>query len=205
MKAQDLGGLIKIHKMDYHYLNFKNSSFDGVYTMETFVHATSPRQALNEFFRVLKPGGSLTLHEYDYVDISTASRFVQVTGDRLNRGSAMPSNLGRGVLLRMIEEAGFQDITLEDLSANIKPLLRLFFVCAIVPYLFVWLLGLEDWFINTVGGAVLYLGNRRSAWRYLEITARKPGPESDGKFGEKVNGGSCHGVRDERGDREGVS
>jgi sterol 24-C-methyltransferase len=37
-------GKIKLRKMDYHHLeDLDESSFDGVYTMETFVHATDPK------------------------------------------------------------------------------------------------------------------------------------------------------------------
>ena len=48
--------------MDFHHLdNFDDRSFDGVYTFETLVHATDPRRALKELFRILKPGATLAL------------------------------------------------------------------------------------------------------------------------------------------------
>ena len=192
--------------MDYHHLNFEDSSFDGVYTSESFVHATDPRQVLNEFMRVLKPGGSMALHDYDYDDLNISPEDFRVTVSQVNRDTASPSHFHRGVLLRLLEEAGFRDITLENLSANIKPMLRLFFVIAIVPYQFVRLFGLERWFVNTVAGVGGYLGNRRGAWRYLEITAKKPSSGSDdGGGGEKVNEAIYRRIRDEKGDNEGIS
>jgi sterol 24-C-methyltransferase len=49
---------IMVRKMDYHQLDgFAKCTFDGAYTVETFVHATDPEQALREFFRALKPRG----------------------------------------------------------------------------------------------------------------------------------------------------
>jgi sterol 24-C-methyltransferase len=165
--------------MDYHHLNFGDSSFDGVYTIETFVHATDPRQVLDGFFRVLKPGGSLSLYEYDHTDPSTAPRHLRISMGQVNKYAAMPTNVHEGVLLHMLEEVGFQDILIEDLSANIKPMLRLFFVLAITPYLFIKLFGLEPWFVNTVAGVGAYLGNRRGLWRYIAVTARKPPSASD--------------------------
>ena len=165
--------------MDYHYLSFENSSFDGVYTSETLVHATDPRQAVNELFRVLKPGGAISLHEYDLGDLNVAPREGRFIIFHVNKGTASPSHFGRGVLLHLLEEAGLQDITTKDLSANIKPMLRLFFVMAILPYLFVRLFGLEQWFVNTVAGTGGYIANRAGFWRYLEITARKPSSKSD--------------------------
>lgn len=94
--------------------------------------------------------------------------------DQVNKFAAMPTNVHEGVLLRMLEEAGFQDIVIENLSANIKPMLRLFFLLAIIPYLIIRLCGLEPWFVNTVAGVGAYLGNRRGLWRYIAVTARKP-------------------------------
>lgn len=53
---------IEIRLMNYHYLDgLADESFDGVYTLETIVHATDPERALKEFSRVLRPGGSLAL------------------------------------------------------------------------------------------------------------------------------------------------
>ena len=49
-----------VQKGDYHDLStFGNSSFDGIYTMETFVHADDPLKVLQNFQRLLKPGGVL--------------------------------------------------------------------------------------------------------------------------------------------------
>lgn len=56
---------IMVRKIDYHQLDgFAKGTFDGAYTMETFLHAMDPEQALREFFRILKPG-STALYEYD--------------------------------------------------------------------------------------------------------------------------------------------
>ncbi|MEV0535736.1 methyltransferase domain-containing protein [Kitasatospora sp. NPDC050463] len=46
---------------DYHDLEFPDGSFDGVYSMETLVHAYDPERALAEFHRVLRPGGRLVV------------------------------------------------------------------------------------------------------------------------------------------------
>ena len=44
---------------------------------------------------------------------------------------------------------------------------------AYVPYLFVRLLGLEAWFVNTAAGVELYRGSEFC--RYVVVSARKPG------------------------------
>jgi len=50
---------------------------------------------------------------------------------------------------------------------------RLFFTIAYLPFLIIWLFGLEKWFINTVLGVEGYRG--RKYWRYIVITCTKLG------------------------------
>lgn len=168
-------GTITVQKMDYHHLDsFADSTFDGVYTMETFVHATDPELALSEFFRVLKPGGSIALYEYDHNNLSKAPENMRASLEQINKYTAMPSNarFEQGVLQRMMTEVGFEDIEVNDLSINITPMLRLFFILAYLPFLIVRLFGLESVFINTVAAVKLY--NSRDYCRYVAVSARKP-------------------------------
>ncbi|KAJ4298335.1 hypothetical protein N0V88_003361 [Collariella sp. IMI 366227] len=69
---------------------------------------------------------------------------------------------------------GFTVVKVEDFSENIRPMLRLFYVLAAVPYFFIKLFRLERFFINTVAGAQEYVHQKH--WRYVAITATKPGP-----------------------------
>jgi SAM-dependent methyltransferase len=70
-----LSNVISLQKGDYHHLDaFKENSFEGAYTMETFVHATDPDAALVEFYRVLKPGGKIALYEYDHNSLASAPK-----------------------------------------------------------------------------------------------------------------------------------
>ncbi len=74
----------------------------------------------------------------------------------------------------MREDAGFTDIGVEDYSANIRPMLRLFYALAVMLYFFIKLFGLERFFIDTVVGVQGY--RHRKHWRYVAITTTKPGP-----------------------------
>ncbi|KAI0870119.1 S-adenosyl-L-methionine-dependent methyltransferase, partial [Hypoxylon argillaceum] len=186
--------------MDYHHLEtLGDESFDGVYTMETFVHATDPAQVLRGFFRVLKPGGRVVLHEYDNVleETEEASSVAAVTSTstptrghdekkrpnkalqrsmrQVNEYSAMPTNAisSPGALGRLLEDAGFVDVEVRDLSDNIRPMTRLFYILAIVPFWLVSLLRVERYFVNTVAGVGAYRGY--GFWRYVQVSARKPG------------------------------
>ncbi|KAK9374211.1 S-adenosyl-L-methionine-dependent methyltransferase [Lipomyces chichibuensis] len=180
IKAYGLEDRATVRKMDYHHLDgFDDESFDGVYTMETFVHATDPAAAAGEFFRVLKPGGSLVLHEYDHVDLNAVPDKMVVYGKELNKYAAMPAleQFGPGALQRILEDVGFQDVVVKDYTINVTPMLRLFFVMAFIPYLFIRLLGLESWFVNTVSGALAY--RQRHFGRYIAVSARKPSAGGD--------------------------
>ena len=177
IKAQGLETAVTVRKMDYHNLDgFADESFEGIYTMETFVHATDPEKAAGEFFRVLKPGGSIALYEYDHLDLNIVPKGLKDSMEQVNKYASMPANarFDEGVLQRMLEEKGFQDVAVEDLSANIMPMLRLFFVVAYIPYFFIRLLGLQAWFVNTVAGVESYRGMHNHVWRYIAVTARKP-------------------------------
>jgi sterol 24-C-methyltransferase len=175
VKSGDLQEAITIRKMDYHHLDgLSDRTFDGIYTVETFVHATNPEKALGEFFRVLKPGGSIALYEYDHGDFSTAPKDIQESMKQINQYAAMPANdrFDTGVLQHLLQEAGFEEVAVKDLTGNITPMLRLFFILAYVPFLMVKLFGLEARFVNTVTGVEAYRG--RMYWRYVAVSARKP-------------------------------
>ena len=177
IRAQGLEKAVTVRKMDFHHLDdFADDSFDGVYTSETLVHATDPQRVLEQFFRVLKPGGSLALYEYDHSNLNTAPKHLRDSMEKINEYASMPANasFNEGVLQRILRESGYQDIAVKNLSTNIRPMLRLFFIVAFLPYLFIRLLGLEPWFVNTVAGVEGFRGNKKGVWRFVAVTARKP-------------------------------
>ncbi|KAI4130988.1 MAG: hypothetical protein LQ347_003166 [Umbilicaria vellea] len=181
IRAHGLEKAVTVRLMDYHHLDgLADGSFDGVYTMETLVHATDPEKALGEFFRVIKPGGSIALYEYDQPVSDAASKGMpkdlMKSMEQINRRASMPAadRFTPGVLQRMLEKQGFQDVVVEDLSENVKPMVLLFFLVAYIPYLFICLLGLQAWFVNTQAGVAGYRVLKRRLWRYVAVTARKP-------------------------------
>jgi sterol 24-C-methyltransferase len=89
--ANGFDGAITVQKMDYHHLDgFADGGFDGAYTMETLVHATDPELVLSEFFRTLKPGGSIALYEYDHNNLSKVPQKLKRSVDQINEFAAMP-------------------------------------------------------------------------------------------------------------------
>lgn len=175
VKTRGLEERVTVTKGDYHHLDaFATNSFDGAYTMETFVHATEPEVAAAELFRVIRPGGSIAMYEYDHVDFNTQPREVGESWTAINKHAAMPAydRFQRGVLKGILEEVGFENIEVRDLSDNVLPMLRLFYILAFIPYLIIAFLGLKSYFINTVAGYEGYI--YRDAVRYVSVSAKKP-------------------------------
>ncbi|KAJ5963466.1 uncharacterized protein N7479_003342 [Penicillium vulpinum] len=141
--------------------------------METLVYATDPKAVLKVFFRLLKPGASLVLFEYAHFSPKDASESSKLF-KQVNEYAAMPANteFEENTLSSMVEEAGFTNIKTSDLSENVKPMLRLFFVLAYVPYLVIRLFGLEKYFVNAVSAIVAY--RYFDMHRYVVIRASKP-------------------------------
>ena len=176
--AGELSSKVAVQKMDYHHLEtLATESFDGVYTMETLVHATDPLQALKGFFRILRPGGHLAMHEYDHdyeSDEAIGERLATIM-KQVSELGAMPTwqRATRGYYQQLLEDAGFVDIQIRDYSENVRPMLRLFWLLAAIPYYFITFFHLEKYFVNALGGARGYYAQKY--WRYVAISARKPG------------------------------
>lgn len=170
-------GQVFVRKADYHNLDFfPDASFDGIYTMETLVHATDLERVLRGFFRILKPGGRLAEMEYETIRVTTAQDTGALADDVMSvvTRSAMPLDLMKeGHLKKKLEDVGFVDVQVEDYSENVRPMLRLFFCLAIIPYWIFKLLHVDKYFVNTMAGAGGLRGQEH--WRYISVKATKPG------------------------------
>ena len=176
-KSGRLKDKITAKKMDYHHLEtLQTESFDGVYTMETLVHATEPEQVVDGFYRILRPGGHVVLHEYDhdYESEEAIGPALASAMKQISQFGAAPTwdKAKRGYFERLLKDAGFVDVQVEDYSEKVRPMLRLFWLMAVIPNFFIQLFGLQKYFVNTVGGAYAY--NAREYWRYVSVSAKKP-------------------------------
>ncbi|KAK3669120.1 hypothetical protein LTR78_011007, partial [Recurvomyces mirabilis] len=163
-----LQDLVDIHLADYHHIPvalFPDQSFDGVFTMETFVHADEPLKVLNNFYRLLRPGGVLVLHEADFY-------WESHTLQEILRLSHCGNALREGEYERLLYTAGFRDISVKDYTANVLPLWRLFGMLSIIPYGFARLLGIQNRIPNTMAGAEIY--RYWGQGRYIAVKAIRP-------------------------------
>ena len=174
IQAAGMGDSVSVRYGDYHNLEgFGDNEFEGAFTLETFVHATKPREALREFLRVLKPGGRLVMYEYDHMRWETAPKHLTQEVKTINTVVGMPAFDAWEIdgLGEMAREVGFRHVEVTDMSRNIVPMLWFFYVCAYIPYLVFCLFGIQNLFPNTMSGVAAYRG--RSIWRYVQVKAIK--------------------------------
>lgn len=177
IKAAGLEEVITAQVGDYHHLEqFDDCSFDGIYTMETLVHATQPTQVMLEFLRILKPGGHIAFMEYERQNGTDASQSLKDSLTEINETAAMPTfeMLGNGAWRKLVYKNGFRHVRVEDLSEYVRPMFIFFFVLAFIPYHIICLLGLKPWFLNTVAGYHGMWVGFNGLSKYLAITAKKP-------------------------------
>jgi sterol 24-C-methyltransferase len=145
-----LDGNVHFKEGGYSQLDFPDATFDGVFTMETLVHAPDYRKALREFRRVLKPGGRLVLFEYsipalDSVRPEDRDQFIEI-----NTRAAMYSLpcFTHGRFPEILREADFNGVSVQDITERMTPMLRRFHQIAYLPFQLLRLLGREERFVN---------------------------------------------------------
>jgi sterol 24-C-methyltransferase len=164
---------VHFQRASYQALPFAAASFDGIFTLETLVHALEPDKALKEFHRVLKPGGQLVLFEYTVPESKDMDSREEKIFRIIGEGSAMHSFMDytHGSFENRLIKAGFQKVKVEDITGNMVPTLRRFNQLAFIPYQVVRALGLQKKFVNTTSAVELY--RYRDDFRYNVITAKK--------------------------------
>ncbi|MFD7812862.1 class I SAM-dependent methyltransferase [Streptomyces sp. NPDC059785] len=159
---------------NYHALPFADASFDGVYTMESFVHSCDPRRGLAEFLRVLRPGGRLVMCEYSSTPQARLSPQARSALVRVCELSGMPGMLmmTHGRLERLLRQAGFTVDSAYDATEKILPMLKCFSVLGRLPYALACGVGRGDSLVNAMSGVEMY--RHQETWRYNVCVATKP-------------------------------
>lgn len=173
IKRRRLDGRVSVFNMNYAALMFSGESFDGVYTLETLVHAADAEAVLAEFYRVLRPGGHLTLFEYSRDPEGDMSSQAAEAFRFVNEYAAMPSfqRFEHGLLERLLEKTGFDSVTVEDVTVNILPMVRCFSLLGAIPYGAARALNRPEKAVNAMSAVEFW--RYRQHFRYNIYTARK--------------------------------
>lgn len=167
---------VTVEKMDYSKLSIVGeTTFDGVFAMETICHATNPEGVFAEFLRVLKPERTLVLHEFARSDIVTCPENFEASAKMFTSLNHV-TLLQEKTLENMVKQQGFKDVVVEDISVHIMPLLRFFFAMAYIPSFFIRHYRLQRFFVYPTSAVILYEGMKMGYWKYIVVKGRKPGP-----------------------------
>jgi sterol 24-C-methyltransferase len=165
---------VRLQVGDYTSLPFADEMFDGVYTIESLVHAPEPQSALKELLRVLKPGGKLVLFEYSMPaqrDLNEADRAAFAA---INEGSAMYSfpEFENGRFGEILTAAGFDFGGAIDIRYRIAPMLRRMAIICWAPYRIAKLISRESRYVNARAAVEYY--RLRELMHYNVVIGFKP-------------------------------
>jgi sterol 24-C-methyltransferase len=172
-KERGLEDALRFEVMSYADITYPSSFFDGVYTMETLVHAADASAVLGQFYRVLKPGGRLVLFEYAREADSNMPPEAAEAFREVNRVAAMPSFqiFTYGVLEGMLADTGFRNVATRDLTPNMLPMLASFAAIGWAPYHLARILGKQHKVINAMSAVEFW--KYRRYFRYNAYGASK--------------------------------
>jgi len=167
---------VEYHLMDYTNTNFEENKFDSIYAVESFVHSPDANATLNEFFRILKPGGKLAIFDYTISkDEEFTNREEKMWGMIVKR-TAMGSikMMRHDSFVNLLKKAGFSNISQEDISQNVLPSIRKLNKLAKIPYFFVNFFKIHAYFINVTAAIEVYKLAQKGLFKYNIFTAQKP-------------------------------
>lgn len=161
---------------NYSDTDFPDKYFDALYVTETLSHAKDMEKTMQEFYRILKPGGRVVFADYE-IDAAHLSGEDRILIDFLVQyaGGYGIEQQNPGQISAALRTAGFKDVLEKDWSAYTKPTYdRLRRIAQPIS----WIRPnsrLAPYFVNGVmashGYSNLY---EKNLFRYLIYQARKP-------------------------------
>ena len=163
---------LAFEKGDYNHTNFPDSHFDGIYTMETLVHSPDYAKTLEEFYRILKPGGVLVNQEYVLMD--TLPKEDEEAWRFMFEGCPMPTfeHFRVNRMESIWKDAGFTNITVQSMTDNVAPFMKRFYQLAFFPFSLLRLVGQEKRYVNIYAAVKSY--QLRNQFTYTVVSCQKP-------------------------------
>jgi tocopherol O-methyltransferase len=119
-RRRNLGHLADFQLADYCHTPFEDKSYDVVWALESACYALDKKAFLQEAYRLLNNGGRLALcdafmlqQDFDEKQWQTVQTFLQ--------GWVVPNLSSRAQFIRLLEEVGFKNIQVTDISRQILP------------------------------------------------------------------------------------
>jgi len=163
---------------DYCHLAFADETFDIVYGLETINYAVDKRDFVAEAYRVLKPGGRLVVQDGFKVDRTFSDEETALQESWL-AGWMVPNLASLREFARWTAEAGFEKVTEEDCTDNVRKSCRRLY--RVTMGLYPMAAGLrklgfrsEIQHANVRAARDQWLAMKRGLWGYGIVSATKP-------------------------------
>lgn len=134
-KRSTAAARLRFYEMSYAALDFPDESFDGVYTIESLVHAEDLRVVLKELHRVLRVGGRAVFLEFSRAPDEELSEQARASFSALNALDEMPGfqEITHATFQELLDDLGFSRIRNTNIIEQIYPMLRLFATIGLIP------------------------------------------------------------------------
>lgn len=162
---------------DYRAAPTPSSTFDVVWAQESLCHAPDKQRFFDEAARVLRPGGRLVIAEYLRAARPLDDRNEALLTRWLS-GWAIPDLLTADEMRDGLAAAGFVDVDIRDLTAEVRPSLRRLhryaaFLRPVTALLRVVRVRDRVQTGNNIGARNQWRALQRGAWVYGVITATR--------------------------------
>lgn len=121
-KADDLDKRVHFQVKDMMDLSQEDGPFDLIWSMESAEHIADKKQLMENFYKMLAPGGHLLMATWCHRDFPPSlSGSEQSLLDKLYRIYNLPPMVAPVELGTLAEQAGFQNVVTDDWSNAVAP------------------------------------------------------------------------------------